>query len=1221
MMKLVSITYFGSRCLFTDPREVAMICDRESFPTNTSTQIPGSARFPVLQRGPQLDPTLQRNFSDPTSLRMRAIPPKMPPSAPSASPMMSQGFPTRAPFPSTLQQFGPAKNEQSKPLHLSGQQFPPRRTDNDGHVPNVNLSRYGFPDMFYALPPSAMMGGQYPHYQVSSGPTSYNQPANRMQPFPKTKGPVYVGPSNDARILERQGVPRGRGSFGERNMFRGNPQSFGPQIPQSRQLPPSGQGQYPGLPQGSGPPVITPSSLSNETLATKPTHGSSFIPEDVHGGMQHTRQGSMPNPLVEKPYGFSEEHTSPIQPLGSQHQIDDRNHEPPGRTVVESRLPSVMQETSITNHMSSHALRRFSNNMNPSHGANPATQYIGQHFDSGIARGRPCPMEECPLSDRKLWIGGLPPDTEVTTLAQLLEPFGPCQLNKILLSKNVNSNFGGFTFAEYGYSHAMRCIKLILIRFQDPHNAASAVEALNGRDIDSLRCRLFMKPARVNPKFNDQTISAQKGVKAYTGRDRFNDVGNDHRRRVDDKGSQIPPNQTMQNLYRHNQPSADRSQLGMYSHPTNAASALPSPPKDPGSKNHVINGTHGSRSKDGNLRDDKSSNATKSAANSVDPAAIDSPSPSKKMKGRMNKDGPSTEKESQAKARKEMLSQLRTEKPNGATLKDVTDVTDSPQGQYSDAPESSFSTSKEQATPAHQEKTTKFLGISASDLKDELEQYAQPRNDEPIEGLSRVHTASTIRRRVSSASLIISTDPTSYAQSERSGSGTDGVQTPVTPKDQAKMTQTPPTMTDLALPSDHASHSLTETDSTPPSDFVATSLDVAIPRSHSHPEFLPASAGPQLKDQEGTTPLATEPPATVQIGRDLSPIDLAGEVNTATNLQPEEQQEAPNTDSKHPENPVPSGTFVNTFEKPGRKAESSTAAFGGSSPKRAAAGPMQEMSPNTKLNLGAGPVLKRGIPRDPRTLIAVPKMLPQIRSKARTGSTDAQASIAHKPISSIATLDPVRGAEKQSDSSAKEQETSAHLTTVSSPNEVHERAAVPSLSKQVEQPPVLSNSNNYQSRTKVSGNQKTSETHDGGCDTASAPCSTATQEGSISGSAPSIPQPNLSTVADGDFHPSVPQSPDQQPVIQQKKRKIKKPKKSKKPKPSQASSANDSSPTHSRSSTKEEIKVPTVVPKAETPYLADDNTPLPQPSFVRHNHSSMRSRSGEALGDTHSQVD
>lgn len=1202
-----------------------MICDRENFPTNTSAQNPGSARFPVLQHGHQVDPTLQRNFSDPTSLRMGIIPPKMPPSAPSASPMINQNFPTRAPFPPTLQQFGPAKNEQSMPHHLSGQQYPPRRTDNDGHIPNVNLSRYGFPDMFYAVPPSAMMGGQYPHYQVSSGPTRYNQPANRMQTFPKTKGPVYVGPSNDARILERQGVPRGRGSFGERNMFRGNPQSFGPQIPQSRQLPPSRQGQYSGPPQGSGPPVITPSSLSNEMLATKPTHGSSFIPEDIHGGMQHTRQKSMPNPLVENSCRFSEEHTSPIQPLGSPHETDARNHEaptPPRLTVVESTLPSMMQGTSITNQMGSHALRRFSNNMNPSHGANPATQYIGQHLDNGIARGRPCPMEDCPLSDRKLWIGGLPPDTEVPILAQLLEPFGPCQLNKILLSKNVNSNFGGFTFAEYGYPLAVRCIKLILIRFQHPQNAASAVETLNGRDIDSLHCRLFLKPARINPKFNDQTNSAQKGVKAYTGRDKFNDVGNDHRRRVDDRASQIPPNQAMQSPYKQNQPSDDRSQLGMYSHPTNAASALPSPPKDPSSKNHVINGTHGSRSKDGNVRDNKSSAAAKSTANSVDPAAIDSPSPSKKKKGRMNKDGPSSDKESQTKARKEMLSQLRTVKPNGAALTEVTDVTDPPQGQYNDPPASSCSTSKEQATSVHQEKTTKFLGISASDLKEELEQYAQPQNNEPIEGLSLVHTASTIGRRLSSASLIISTDPTSYAQSERSGSDTDSVQTPATPKNQAKMTQTPPKLTYLALPSDHVSHSLTETDSTPPFDISTTPLDVAIPRSYSHPELLPASTRSHLQGQAGSITLATEPPATVQTGQDLPPMDFAGEISTATDLEPEEQQEAQNAGSKHAEDPVPSGTKVDTIEKPERKAESSTAPFGGSSPKRAAAGPMQEMSPNTKLNLGAGPVFKRGLPRDPRTLIAVPKILPQIRSKARTGSTDAQASVpAHKPALSIATLDPVGGAAKKSDSSAEEQEMSAHLATVSSPNEVHERAAVPPLSTQVERPLVLSNSNNYQSPTKVSGNQKTSETHDGGCDTASAPCSTATQEGSISGSAPSIPQPNLPTVANSDSYLSVPQSPDQQPVIQQKKRKIKKPKKSKKPKPSQASSANGSSPTHSRSSTKEEIKVATVVPKAETPYLADDNTPLPQPSFVRHNHSSMRSRTGEALGDTHSQVD
>lgn len=1207
-MKLVSNIQFGSRYLFTNRKEVAMICERENCPASSiSTQDPGSARFPVLQHGPQVDPTLQRNFSDPTSTRLDGIPPKIPPSAPSASPMMNQGFPIRAPFPPPLQQLCPPKNEQSRPPHLSGQQYPSRRNDDDRRVPNVNLPRYGFPDMYYAVPPSAMMG-QYPHYQVQPGPMRYNQPANRIQPFPKTKGPVYVGPSNDARILERQGVPRGRGSFGERNTSRGHPQSFGPQTPQSRQLPASRHDQYSGSPEGSGPPVITPSSLSNELSATKPTRGSSFIPEDAPSEMHHTRRSSMPKALVEKSCGFGEEHTRPIPPLGSPHQIAARNHEnlaPPGFPVPESMPPSMVQVASITDQMGSHPLRRFSNNMNPSRGVNPITQYVGQHLDSGIGRGRPCPMEECPLSDRKLWIGGLPPATELPTLDQLLEPFGRYQLGKIMLSKTGNSDFGGFTFAEYGYPFAAECTTLTLIRFQDPRDAARAVEALNGRDFDSLRCRLFLKPARINPKFNDPPNSAQKGVKLYTGRDKFNDMGNDHRRRVDDRGSF---NQTMQAPYNQNQPTASRSQLGVFSHPSNVASALPSPPKDPSRKNHIINDTHGSGSTDGDVRDNKLNSTTATlATNSVDPAQNDSTSFVKKKKGRMNKDGPPSDKEPQAKARKEMLSQLRTEKPNGAALREGINSTDLPKRHYNNnnAPESSFSTSKKQATPFHQEETTESLGVSASDLKDELEQYVQPANGEPIEKLSRVHTASTLGRRLSSASLMISTDPTSYAQSERSGSGTEGVQTPDTPKDPAKMRQTSPALTQSSLPSDHVSHP------------IATALDMAIPRSHSHPELLLPSMGSELKNKAGPIPLATESLDTVHIDQDPFPVDFAEKVNKDTDLESEEQHEAPSMGSA--ETLLPSGTNVDIFEKPDMK--SSTAPFGGPSPKRAAAGPMQEMSPNTKLNPGLAPVFKRGLPRDLRTLVAVPKILPQTRPKARTGTTDADASIpAHKSASSIATLDRARGDEKKSDPSAKEQETSAHLTTVPSPGSVHERAAIPPISKQDKQALASLNINIDQPQTHVSGSQTKSESDGGGCSIASVSNSMATQEGAIIDSTPSIPRPSLADAADEDSHPPAPQSSVEQPVIQQKKRKTKKPKKPKKPKASQASSANSSSPTHSRSDTKEENKVPPVIPKAETPYLADDNTPLPQPAFVRQNHSSMRSRTGESLEDVHSQM-
>ncbi|KAL8848929.1 MAG: hypothetical protein Q9221_006087 [Calogaya cf. arnoldii] len=1164
-----------------------------------------SAPFPsLLQHWNQVDPTLQRNFSDPTALHLSVIPPKMPPSAPSSSPMTNQGFLTRPPFPPMLQQSSPAKNDPSKQHHFS-QHYLPRLPENDGRSSNISLSGCGSPDMVFPLPPPPMMSGQFPHHHMSSGPTRFNQPANRMQCFPKTKGPVYIGPSNDARNLERQGVPINRPSFGERNMNQGNPHSFGFQSPHSRQPPPSRQGRYSGLLQGAASPIITHSSLSNEILPGKGAHN---IPENVHGQFLHTRQESMPEPRIEELGGFGKDHTSSNQPLAFPHGNGVRNHETstPTGHILESTTPGMTQGMFITGEMDSRALRRNSNSLHPAYGANPAAPYIGQHPNKGFSRGRQCPIEEYRVSDRKIWVGGLRPDTDVTTLTRLLQPFGPCELHKILVSKSGSSDFGGFTFAEYGYAFHMHCIKLILLRFQTPQTAFSVVKALNSKHIDSLGCRVFLKPARINTKFNDQSNSGQNGFRNYTGRDKFNEVGDGNRRRLDDSVSRMPLNQTMQSPYKENPQSADRSELGMYRHPASAAEpAFQSPPKVSSSENPVVDGTHSYWFEDSNVRDTGFSTAVKSAPNPVDSAAIDSPSPSKKKKGRVNKDGLSSDKECRAKIGQDIVLQLRTGKPKGATLDEVMDVTNPPKDKSNDAAESSIPMSIGQASSDHQEHLTSFSGISASDLKDELEQYAQPQNHEPTQGLSRVHTASTMERRLSSASLMISTDPTSCAQSERSGSGTDGVQTPVTPKDQATSTQTLPMSTDSPHPGEHIPAGVTQTDNTPPFDIVAKSNGVATPRSESHPDLLLTTTGSQLKDEAASVSPATEPLATAKTWQDLTPMDFAPKVNTATDLKSEEHQKLQRADSKHVEDPVLFGEHMDIFEKLGRKEESSAAPLGGSSPKRATAGPMQDMSPNTKLNRTSGPILKRGLPRDPKTLVAVPKILPPIRSKAHTGSTDAQASItAHKSTTTYAKSDIVKGDEANFDLDTKKLSTSPNITAVSRPVMEGEIVAVPPLVKPGEQPPALSNGKNHQPSSEVLGNQTTSEAQTENCDVAS----TATPEDGVLDPAYNIPQPCRTAVVDEESHPPVSQSTEEQPVIQQKKRKTKKPKKSKKPKPLQASSVNGSSPTHSRSNTEEEIKVPTVVPKAETPYLADDNTPLPQPSFVRHNHSSMRSR-------------
>ncbi|KAL8790619.1 MAG: hypothetical protein Q9213_000466 [Squamulea squamosa] len=1198
---------------------VVIAFNNNTFPSNAPTQHPGGAQITTLQQGQQLHPTVQRNFSDPTSLlRMDVVPPQMTASVPPYTPMMSQGFHARAPFPPSLQRVGPTKNEPLKPFSLSGQPDPQRRNDNYGYPSNLDISRNGFRDMFFGVPNPQRISGQHSHHQVPPGPMGYSQIANRQRTFLKSKGPVYVGPSNDARILERQGVPRGRGSFGERHVYRANPNAFGPQIPHSRQLPPSQQSQLLGPRSGppsqaSGPTAITSTSLAKELVTTDAAYGSSI----GHEIMRDTRHDAMSMPHTNKPHGFVEGLTSPLQQCVSPRQHDGRDHgtsAPEGCLDLGSTQPHMVQRTSAANLTGSPTLRRFSDKKDSSHWANPPVQRSGQYFNNGANRSQRRDEEDCPLSDRKIWVGGLPPDTDIQVLGRLLEPFGPFQLDNIKESKqppHYRGNFGncgGFTFAE----------------FHDPQHAAGAVEALNGREIDPLHCRLCVKPARLHPPFNDHMRSPQKGITGYIGRDVSNHIRNYDRRYADDRAPRPSRNQTTQSNSKQYQQSTQWTELCIDHEQPNTALGLPVTSKASSaqsiyqpilyldvtnSEHHGINDNHSSRPKDGNVRDRNASNASKSAVDSTASTTIQSPSPSKRKKGRMNKDGPSSDKEPQARKRKEMLSQLRTEKPSTGASDEVLYAMNPYECQHNNAPQTAFPKSTQDVPPNDQANNPKFLCISAPDLKEELEQYAPLQSDVPFEPLSRAQTASTSGRRLSSGSLVVSTDPTSYTQSEQSRSGTDGLQTPDTPKHQADFRTTPPPPKDLALRDSHLAYQVADSNITPTGDNTPTLIDEAASNAPLYPEASTATTEVQLSNKAVSAPYPSSTTATIKTAQKLSSPDVPREIGTGTDLVPGEHQQAPRVSPQHAEPTALSKATIETPETAPEKEHVDTFSSTDLSPTRRVGGPMQEMSPNTKIGLALGPSLKRGCSRDLGTLVAVPKVPPLMRPRARTRSTDTQSS--RSPSKTTVSVEPLNLAttiHTKPHPATKEQEINMSPTEASLSSSVNEEKPTPSGVKEAEQTPTLLSTSNQESSTIMLSGQREDEKHDRSCDVASAPDSVTTSENNALNPDQSNPRPYLTAEADKGIHLPVTQASEQQPIIQQKKRKGKKVKKLKKPKPSTPSSGNGSSPAHSRSATKEEIKVPVVIPKVETPYLADDNTPLPQPSFVRHNHSSMIAR-------------
>ncbi|KAL8732407.1 MAG: hypothetical protein Q9166_002807 [cf. Caloplaca sp. 2 TL-2023] len=1161
---------------------VALTHVQEHYHVRPPVEHASNGIFPVPpQSEQQAYPSVQRNFSDPTSLRLPVVRPQgnhsVPSSIPSSTPIVSQVFPARAPFPPALQRPGPAMDEPSRSRLPAGPLNSSRRNNYATIPTNINVPRGRVSDVFFAIPPQSMMGGPFPYYPISSGPRGYNTTANRLRNFSKNKGPVYVGPSNDARILEHQGVLRGRGSFGERNMNGNHPHPFGPRTPHSQQHLPSkpNQPSRPSAippPRSSGPPTTSPPDLTNGLAPGLVDQDLSTTFGNTDEGLQDTRQEANPRPHAGRPYGYGEEQVvTGLASASTPRQrglYKDEVHTSEGRKSSEMMTPRTIQGSFIATTTGSPTSHRFPNATDLPHEINISSQYGRQYQSNSGSGGHPSDMDNYPLSDRKLWIGGLLPDTDLEALARLLEPFEPFQLSKLFASKTAGiskprSEYNSFAFAE----------------FQNPQNAASAVEALNCQFIDVLKCRLLLKPAFLRPTYDELGGSPQKNKsrsKGGSGRHRPNEPGYGYLVCYSDGPPQTPLEQVMQTPSNRNQVSAEWPRLGTNSNNSqvqnveeSCQSSLRSQMANP--YEHRIDGVRSSQPQEGNVPEHMPSDATKLVLKPISPATSRSPSSKKKA--------------SQTKQRKEMLSNLRTEKPNVGPSSKVTGLANSRDGHQTKASQAVEFVDKEEPRLMDQENKMNSAGMSASALKEELEQYVAPQSNESIGDLSRVHTASTARRRISSSSLVISTDPTSYAHSERSESGVNSTQTPVTPKDDAESTKPQP-INPLVLQHDEFAHSLAgiaDIQSLKSDYRIVHAADAA---SGNHSDASARSKG-QPRDKAESN---TEGPLQGTI--------LQTKIVTCGKAEKEHQPQQPG--SQHNESPIRSrntrdGSQSTSHEKTIRSLEA-LASPEGSNTTRAAARPMQDMSPNRKRL------------RDAKTLVAVPKLLPFLKSKPLSSNTDGQASkLPSKPTVSTEPSDSPKVTDPDSKFSAKESEDMASPQLASLPRAKEEGLGSP-LAKKIGSPPAFTDTIEPRSPNTAAAGQSETEDLDGSCELASVPDSVATLEGNVLSSIQSTPRSHLTALGDHDRNMSTPQSSEQQPIVQQRKKKNKKGTKSKPPKISQTSSANGSSSTHSRSSTKEEIQMPAVIPQAETPFLADDNTPLPQPSFVRQNHSSMRSR-------------
>lgn len=745
--------------------------------------------------------------------------------------------------------------------------------------------------------------------------------------------------------------------------------------------------------------------------------------------------------------------------------------------------------------------------------------------------------------------------------------------------------------------------------------------------IDSLQCKLLLRPARVHPKYNDNLASPRKnnyGPKAYTDGQKPHETGENHQKHPNEREPQLPPNPPMQSPSSRYQQSAEWPPPGKNDQHSHEACGLTSASESYGaqdkyepnlptqadtSKERGPGGNHEFYTESSRKVEPPPSGAMKPAAAAIASSTLESPSSaSQKEKGRMDHDEPPSEKVPQAKERKGMLANLRMEKPNVTASKIAVGAPDSHKDRQTDATGAVQVSNTDKVQLPGKENITELSGISASDLKEELEKYAAPPSDGSGGRRSRVHSVSTSRRRPSSGSLFMSTDPTSYAHSEQSESSKDRADTPVTPKNQDQLLKASPTLAAPIIQKDQLAHTLAEPSDTQLLKTYAETIDEAIVASRVRSESPITIKEVQKQDQTISTPPTSISAANMQPSEEVPYSDSAPEPDASFVPELKGRDQFPLGDPHHVESLRSPEKSLESSDQPSKKKDVhlDNLVHSEDIPRLSPAIPMRDVSPNTRMQSASGPLQKRGLTRDPKTLVAVPYLLSPMR---RIGKTDTQApspfvnltpsSAPHSPSKSVIT---------HSGSAAKELKDSTKPGLAPMAQAGPDRAVTPPVAKDNELPPVTSNIPDPQPGSTLSNSQNQSEGLDASSELASMPDSVATLEADNLDSAHGTPQLYPTVIIDLEEDVGPNKTSEQHPVVQQKKRKGKKPKKSKKSKPSPASSASGSSPTHSRSSTKEEIKIPVVVPKVETPYLADDNTPLPQPAFVRQNHSSMLSR-------------
>ncbi|KAL9580624.1 MAG: hypothetical protein Q9212_004389 [Teloschistes hypoglaucus] len=1062
------------------------------------------------------------------------------------------------------------------------------------------LSRPGFSDSHMPVSTTATMGGPVPYPPGLAGSRTLHLPSKKQRTPIYAKGPIYVGPSNDARLLQHQVVEQFRGQVEEqyrgyrgRAPYEENRMSQPYPYPYPRNHPPPHPLRSSVYPPGSSLQGSRNSTLGRSNLANAiAPPEADYSPATAGAKSTDESLGSMAGNRPRKT------DSSRFQDGSHENQGTSTAQRPEEKIYDAKAAAHHARPDTASTHNSQQAAntasrgdstpKRFSNAPSRPHEGHAST-HCGSEFepDSGT-RQHMADDHENPTSDRKVWIGNLPSDTDHHLLQQMLDPWKPSEIGPVICSSNPSkAGNKAFAFAE----------------FDDPRKASEVIGKFNGRFIESLQCRIYVKPAFLRPRFGEHNRSPTK----RDGRARDDTVHYQHQGTSSDEKHPVfdgdvqtgqRPTVSMPTKYSlHSPPKQGVSdtdwppitsatpQQGLASHLSHRAEVQ--------GMRHAHQSEHArTHSRDDSGRDGDHHIREQRRELAAHPKSK-TPSPKKKK----------------AKPRKEMLSNLRTEKSNTVAPTSTAAADDD---QPVQALEKSQSATTEQSRLAVGKQQGHPPDVPASDLKQEAETVSVTHADQSSGESSGVLGASKSAESMNSASMIISTDPTTEAKSARSDGGVDDIPAP-TPREQGKSDEKMVHMipgisdqsgqADILVPSEVEVANVQQSTTTLKSSTSKQTKGQASEKK----AFQKVSARASKKQAVGGTHLISEQATSAAEDATLSV--RAAPSTSEDELDADKKFQDPSNSVVGTEVPqIATDNYYKSLAKdlvpddvdPGISSQLQIASTTAVSHVGVTATEEQQ-----KISEVA---TKRGVPKDPRALVAVPKVPTLVKpSQAQEHRKQASHSSHKKTISSASTTylkSPESDAVVESAIDRNPSRPSTPLNDTPKVNEEHHQASPGTEAMSPRR--VINNQPSCVADEREESVRDLDEVFEVG----SAADSVATLEGDP------IAQrtPQSSPVAVDGQEKDIPE--EQQPVVQQKKKKSKK-KKSKKSKASRASATDGDKKEQNEGASSD--KVPAVVPKPEMPFLSDENAPLPIPGFLLQNHSSMSMRSRHGLGSSNPQ--